>query len=226
MFEAEMEMEKRSPILPMILMMSFVLVILGGISGIVYMVIEAKKGLSPADASQVLIAALKEQGPATVAFASGYVKPSVSEHPADPHYRLLEKAGLVTLRPDKKTGAVQVTVTSAGETLFSRIPALRQVKNADGTQTYIAPLAERRFGEVTKVTMNGPNSARVEYTWKWVPNQLGETFDAASAAVKSFNTWDRATLISKYGVDFYHGDAKREATLLVRKDGQWTVATE
>ena len=38
-------------------------------------------------------------------------------------------------------------------------------------------------------------------------DQGGDLFDAAGPAVKAFNTWDRSTLIDKYGANFYHDPA-------------------
>ena len=58
--------------------------------------------------------------------------------------------------------------------------------------------------EIGKITMLTPSKAIVEYTWKWETNQAGDLFDAAGPAVKAFNTWDRSTLIDKYGANFYH----------------------
>ena len=53
------------------------------------------------------------------------------------------------------------------------------------------PLARRKLVEVTKVTMNGPSMARVEYTWKWEPTPVGDLFDANGQLIKSFNLWER-----------------------------------
>ena len=74
--------------------------------------------------------------------------------------------------------------------------------------------------------MDSPSAARVDFTWKWEPNKLGDAFDASSAAVKGFSTWDRATLIQKYGAAFYHAEPTRAAVRLAKKDGQWQVASE
>jgi hypothetical protein len=151
--------------------------------------------------------------------------PSVDEKPRDPHYRLLEKLGVVKTAK-AAGGGTMVRVTPAGERLFSSIPAVKRWKNADGTTSYAIPLAQRQLVAISKVTMNGVNGALVEYTWKWAPNQMGDNFDAAGEAVRSFNTWDRATLIEKYGADFYHGDPSRASVNLARTDKGWKVATE
>jgi len=41
--------------------------------------------------------------------------------------------------------------------------------------------------------------------------------------VKSFNMWERQTLISKYQVDFYHGDATTSTLTLVRQNREWKL---
>ena len=56
------------------------------------------------------------------------------------------------------------------------------------------------------------------YNWKWLPNALGDTFDAGGPLVKSFGMWERQTLINKYQADFYHGDPTRSTLTLVRQD--------
>jgi hypothetical protein len=75
--------------------------------------------------------------------------------------------------------------------------------------------------------MINPERAIIDFTWKWEPNKLGNLFDASGSMVKSFNTWDRATLIQKYGANFYHGDPT-SVRLTVVKDEKlgWQVAIE
>ena len=56
---------------------------------------------------------------------------------------------------------------------------------------------------------------------------LGEEFDASGSLVKSFTSWDRATLIKSYGVDFYSAPAaKASVTLMETNDGSWKPYTE
>ena len=66
----------------------------------------------------------------------------------------------------------------------------------------------------------------MQYTWKWVPNRLGTEFDASGSLVKSFATWDRATLIKSYGVDFYSGAPTKASIVLMEKDGNWKPYVE
>ncbi|MBZ5513063.1 MAG: protein kinase, partial [Acidobacteriia bacterium] len=96
-----------------------------------------------------------------------------------------------------------------------------------GTLALAVPLARRKLVEVTKVTMNGPSMARVEYIWKWEPTPVGDLFDANGQLIKSFNLWDTQALIEKYGANFYHGDAKKVAVNLVKTDqGAWQLMSE
>jgi len=221
MFEAEVAMEKRS-FGPLFL----VLALLGTIVGLVtYLFMQSRQHLAPAEATQVVSALLKAQGPASVQFHGGMVVASVNERPGDPHYRLLEKAGL--LKIGKQQGrATPIMVSAVALHEFQAIPDFRQWKDKDGTDVYFVPLAERRLQEISKITMKSPTVAVVNYTWKWEPNKIGEMFDASSSTVKSFNTWDRATLIQKYGANFYHVEPSKETITLVRGDKGWQIATE
>jgi hypothetical protein len=75
--------------------------------------------------------------------------------------------------------------------------------------------------------MSGPNLARVEYTWQWNPTAVGEIFDTNSKYVKTFNIWDTQTLISKYDVNYYHGEPAKAAINMVRGDNdQWRPSAE
>jgi len=222
-FEAEVKMEKQSSVLPLLLLLSLMAAVLGVVAYVV-LEIRARQPLSTKEAGSVVESILKAQGPAVIHFHGGLVMPSVDEKPRDPHYRLLEKAGVVKTAKAAGGGSM-VTLTPVGERLAS-IPGFKKWKNADRTTSYAIPLAERQLVEISSITMTGVNDAAVQYTWKWVPNQLGDDLDAAGKLVKSFNTWDRATLIEKYGADFYHGDPTRASVNLVRTDKGWKVATE
>ena len=223
MFEQEIEMEKReSSVVPLLLIVSMILLIVG-VAG--YYVWQNKQVLSTADAANVVVASLKNQGPATIHFHTGIVKASVDERPEAPHYRLLDKAGLIKL--GKTNGrTTPIAITAQGEKLLAEIPGVVKVKEKDGTDSYVVPLAERRLETVSKITMLSPERATVEFSWKWDANKLGNLFDASGSLVKSFNTWDRATLIEKHGANFYHGDPSKVLLTLVKSDKGWQVALE
>ncbi|MBZ5719431.1 MAG: hypothetical protein LAO03_03530 [Acidobacteriia bacterium] len=225
MFEQELEMEKReSSIVPLLLIVGLILSIVA-VSG--YYLLESRKVLSNQEATSIVVDSLKAQGPATVHFVTGMVKSSVNEKPHDPHYRLLEKAGLINLGKD--TGAygtiTPVMLTQQGQALLAEL-GVTKVKEKDGTESYTVPIAERRLVGVSKVTMQGPSRAFVDFTWKWEPNKLGNLFDASGSMVKSFNTWDRATLIQKHGANFYHGEPTKVTLALMKTDKGWQIATE
>jgi len=223
MFEAELEMEKRSSFLPLLLMTCLVAAIVGMVAYVVIQV-RSKTPLSAQQASGIVASALEGPGAAVIHFHTGLVKPNVSDDPGDAHYRLLEKAGIVKLA---KVGEKEnISLTPAGERLLTMIPASKKVKETDGTFGYEVPLAQRQLVSVTDITMKGVNNATVEYTWKWAPNQLGDVFDAGGSLVKGFNLWDRQTLINKFEADFYHGSPTKSTLTLARTDHGWKISAE
>ena len=224
MFEQEVELEKReSSVVPLLLIVAMIVAIVG-VAG--YYVWQNKQVISNADAGNAITESLQTQGPATVRFHVGMVKPSVAEKPQDPHYRLLEKAGIVKLGKANYP-IFPVAMTSQGEKLLADIPGVSKVKEKDGTDLYVVPLAERRLVEISKITMNSPTRATIIYSWKWEPNKLGNLFEASGSLVKSFNTWDRATLIDKYGANFYHTDPTKVQIVLTKPDrGPWQPFVE
>lgn len=222
MFEEELKLQRESSfVIPLVLVLALVAVIVGAIG---YWVVPGHS-LSQQQAAGLVSAYLKGQGPATVHFHVGVLKPSVDEKIRDPHYRLLEKAGILKLGP-AKGDAISVAFAPGGERKLAAIPGIVETKNSDGSTGYTVPLAERELTAVSKVTMSGRDIAYVQFTWKWAPNELGNAFDAAGPLVKSFNTWDRSMLIQNYGVAFYHVEPAQAALTFVRADKGWKLAAE
>jgi hypothetical protein len=154
------------------------------------------------------------------------VKASVDDKPHDPNYRLLEKEGLLKLGKDQgwKT---PVALTPKGEAMLAEMKGVQKTKDKDGANIYTIPVAERELVEITKVTMSGGGTrAVVEFTWKWNPNKFGDMLDAAGTDVKAFNTWDRATLIDKYGAKYYHAEPQKAALAFAKVDKGWQIVTE
>ena len=118
MFEQEVELEKRSSIVPLLLILALVAAILGVVG---YFYMESKKKLTPQDAALVVSGLLKAKGPATIQFRTGSVVPSVNEKPGDPHYRLLAKAGILKVSKTR-SGAAQIMLTAAGERQLAVVP--------------------------------------------------------------------------------------------------------
>ena len=218
MFESEVEMERRSSFLPMVLMVCLVALIVGTVAYVVFQV-RSRTPLNAAQATPVVAAAVQGLGPAVLHFQTGEVKCTADETKADLNYRLLEKSGIVKLGKPAK-GTVKVALTPEGERLLN---GQAGSTDKDGNVSYQAPLAKRQLLGVTGVEMTGDDQARVTYNWKWVPDALGDSFDAGGPLVKSFNMWERQTLISKYQVDFYHADATTSTLTLVRQDRGWKL---
>ncbi len=224
LFAAEIEMENKSSSLFPLLLIAGLIVVVGGT--IYYFVKVARDVLTVPVATTTINQILDSQGPATIRFSTGTVVSNVNEKPQDPHYKLLAKAGVVVTKPKGATSLI-VNLTSAGDKLLSTINNVQKSKNPDGTTTYLVPLAEPKLVSIDKITMIKPHLAQVEYTWKWAPNRLGEEFDASGSLVKAFSTWDRATLIKSYGVDFYHADPSKVSIVLIEADnGTWKPFNE
>jgi len=223
MLEEEIKMQRESSyFVPLALVVVLIAVIVGTIG---YFVVPGKS-LSQEQAAGLVSAYLAGQGPATVHFHVGVLQPSMDEKIRDLHYRLLEKAGILKLGKSKGE-AINVAFAPEGERRLAAIPGVVKTKNSDGTDAYTVPLAEHQLAAVSKVTMSGRDVAVVQFTWKWTPNELGNAFDAAGPLVKSFNTWDRSTLIQKYGADFYHAPPTEVTIALMKTDQNvWQVATE
>lgn len=224
MFEDEIKMEERSSNwVPMAMALGLVLALAGGIA---YFIMEAKRSVSEAEATQVAAAVLRAQGPEQIHFHVGTLKPSVDEKLTDPHYRLLDKIGVVKVgKPDKK-GMVPVELTADGKTVLEACGSTAE-KNADGSQGMTVTLANRKLVKVTKVEMLSPGRARIEYQWTWAPTELGNDFDVNSKYVTAMNSWDRLTLIQKYGVDYYQESKVKTDTIGVVWDEEhktWKLA--
>lgn len=224
MFEQELAMEKQqSSVLPLLLIITLIISLVGVA---VYYVIENRKVLASEEAVTLVNASLKSQEPVTIHFQTGSVTSSVDEKPHDPHYRLLEKAGL--LKIGKDTGrTTAIALTPKGEALFSELPGVTHTKSTkDASELYSVPLARRKLVGAPKVTMTSMGHAAVEFAWAWEPNAMGEIFDASGPQVQSFNTWDRGTLIDKYGVKFYHGAPTGASLACVRGEKGWEIAAQ
>jgi hypothetical protein len=223
MFEAELEMEKKSSSFGPVL---FIAILVFAIAGVVYYAVhESNKKMNETQASQLVTAILKQKGPSVLHFRTGLIKQSADEKPFDPHYKLMEKAALITTA--KKDGGLVINLTAAGEKVLSDTPGVTRTKRLEGGESIEVPLASRKLVAITRLEVLSPVRANVSYTWKWEPTKLGDLFDASNKLVSSFTVWDRQTLIKDYNVDFYHAGPKPESYSFVRgaNDG-WSIAEE
>lgn len=221
MFEQELEMEKRnSSIIPLLLIVTLIV----GIAGIsLYFVLDSRRVLTTAEAGPVVVASIERQLPVTVRFTIGSLDIASDQSPHDPQYRLLEKEGYLTVGKEAK-GKIAVGLTAKGEAWLAEIAGVKKSKNADNNEEYIVPLAQRKLVEIGQITMLSPAKAAVEYSWKWETTKAGDLFDAAGPAVKAFGTWDRQTLIDKYGANFYHAAPTKVTVLLVKRASGWETS--
>ena len=224
MFEQEVEMEQQqSSVVPLILIIAMILAFVG-VAG--YYVIENRKVLPAAEAGNLISDSLKSDGPVIFHFKTGMVVASVQDRPHDANYRFLEKAGLVNIGKDKGR-VTPVTLTAAGRKLLADIPGVKENKDPkDGTLEYMVPAADRKLVGTPVITMLGMGRAKAEFEWAWAPTQMGELLDASGPTVKSFNTWDRGTLIDKYGAKFYHGAPNKAMMFFTKGDKGWQIAAE
>jgi hypothetical protein len=221
MFEQELQMEKRqSTIIPLLLI---VVLIVGVVGVTIYFLAENRKVLTAAEATPVIQRSVENQLPASVHFQTGSISSDASEDPSRPHYRLLEKAGYIKIGKAVK-GKTSVSLTPQGQAFLDELAGVEHVRK-DGNDEYMIPLAHRKFIQVGKITMQPPGKAVVEYTWKWEPTKAGDLFDAEGPLVKSFGTYERTTLIEKYGANTYHEGPSTVAVVLVKGDNGWELNT-
>src|SRR5271165_4731722 len=220
LFAAEIEMEGKSSNFFPLLFIAGLVIVVGGT--IYYFVKGANNVLTVPVATATINRILSNQGPSTVQFSTGSLN-----KPLDPQYTLLSKAGVVAVNNPAKAATATVSVTGPGETLLNGIEGVQKEKTVTGAAKYSVPLAQRKLVSVDKVTMLKPHLAQVGYTWQWKPNRLGQEFDASGSLVKSFSSWDRATLIKSFGVDFYSAPPTKSSIVLMEGDnGNWKPYTE
>jgi hypothetical protein len=170
LFAAEIEMEKKSSNFGPLVMILVLVLAVGGT--IFYFVKTSREVLSVPAATESVNQILQSMGGGKIHFSVGTIVSSVNEKPMDPHYKLLAKAGIVTIKP-KSWNSIYATLTPAGEKLLGEIKGVNKSKNSDGNTNYVVPLAERKMVAIDKITMLKPHLARVDYTWKWEANRLG-----------------------------------------------------
>jgi hypothetical protein len=224
MFEQELEMEQRqSSVVPLLLIIAMILAFVGVAA---YYIVQNQRVLPTAEAGNLIAASLKKDGPVTIQIRTGNVVGSVQDRPHDPNYRLLEKAGLIKIGKDRGR-VTPIILTPAGQRLLAEIPGVSQDNDAkDGTEIFIIPVAERILVGTPSVTKTGMGRATAEFTWGWEPNKMGDLLDASGPLVKSFNTWERGTLIDKYNAKFYHGAGTKAVMAFIRTEQGWQVAAQ
>src|ERR1039457_7549025 len=129
LFAAEIEMEKKSSSFGPLVMILVLVLAVGGT--IFYFVKTSREVLTAPVATNSINQILQSQGGGKIHFSVGTIVSSVNEKPMDPHYKLLAKAGILTIKP-KSWNSIYATMTPSGEKLLDGIKGVDKGKNSDG----------------------------------------------------------------------------------------------
>ena len=224
MFEEDVELEnKKSSFLPM-LMIGVLVCAIG--YGLFYVISDSQRKLTVEQATPLVLTQLTIMAPPMLEFHTGIVVYGMKENPSDPHFKLLAKAGLITAKPmGRPNEKISITLTDKGKHLLDSIPGVKKKDDKDNTVDYQVPLAVRKFDKVSGVTMQGSTHAVVDYTWLWEPNEMGKVLDASGSLLKSMGTYERQTMIDKFGAKFYTTAGPQTARLGVgySSDKGWQI---
>lgn len=105
----------------------------------------------------------------------------------------LEKAGWILIDP---AGNVVLAGKGVGDKRF--IP--RENGSLD-----IVPLARKEFVSVDGIGQDDAGDATIDFTWRWIPNEVQQSFTRGSIATR------------------FDGDQKARATIYPKKDGTWGI---
>jgi hypothetical protein len=223
MSEPETDVATRKLADILLVLMVVLTVVLVGVAG--YFLSENKTALTPLQAASAVTSSLKTHGSTAISFHTGRVKERPDESPRDLRYQLLEKAGIITVGTATDSGT-SVNLTPAGTRRLKKIAGVKRTEEADGSVAFTVPLAEMRLEQVLDVTTSRPGRATVEFTWRWVPSELGQNFDASGACVRAFSSEERMVLMDKYGVRFYRQPPETAVVALTKSSQGWQLASD
>ena len=101
------------------------------------------------------------------------------------HLGLVEAAAVAVEKPQRLAYTGYLTMWQFKITPRLTAEGKKAVRAAGGEGETAVPLLRREVVEVTGVTKEGANSARVDFTWKSLPTPAGEAFDPTRPAFKS-----------------------------------------
>lgn len=142
LFAAEVAMESKSSNFAALIMIFALVFVLGGT--IFYFFKTSREGLTTPVATNSINEILKAQGGSKINFSVGTIVSSVNEKAMDPHYKLLEKAGILTVKP-RSWNSIYANLTPAREKVLSGIQGVDKGNNSDGNTSYVVSLAERKI---------------------------------------------------------------------------------
>jgi hypothetical protein len=206
-------------------MLLLLALIAGMIGTLVYFIVRARVQVTPDQAAPVMSADLKARKPPVAEFRTGVTWYTETWGTSGAQYRLLQRAGVLRVESRQHGEKVEISLTPKGEQMLSQTPGVKKEKQSEMT-AYTVPLASRVLVKVDRVTMINPDLARVEYTWKWVPNQFGDIFDSDGTLMKKMDVYERGYLIQNAGANTYHGAVRKDAVDIAHNDKGWSVAID
>ncbi len=223
MFEQEIEMEKKegSSFGPVLIILLLVGLFVGGLGVVIY---QGKQKPKPEQATAAVETRLKKTEPITVTFYTGNVSLYAADSPNDPHYKLLEKAGIIKIAKPKGTTA-KVELTPAGKTFLASFPDVKSIPGKNDTVGYTLPLASRKLAAVGELKRLNQEAFEVHYTWTWVPTPAGEMFDIDGKFVQSLPSYERSMLIDQHGAKYYHAAPAQASLVVIKGDHGWDLAS-
>jgi hypothetical protein len=143
------------------------------------------------------------------------------------HLGLVEAMAVAVERPQRLAYTGYLTTWKFKITPRLTADGKKAVRAAGGEGEAAVPLLRREVVEVTGVTKEGGNSARVEFTWKSAPTPAGEAFDPTRPAFKSLPPalQQKLTRVNVLGnsLKMSFGEVRRATARMRLYDDGWRV---
>jgi hypothetical protein len=148
------------------------------------------KILSTDEATKIIEEGSWFKEPLTVRLATGELPSgamTVGDFEIDQIYRTLKALDLIEIKAGSSPLATTVSLTERGKEASEQWE-WRRSTTGDGVRTWDVweiPVATRDLVQVSPPQSGVPDTAVVEFSWKWVPNPLGEKLTIPTKTVKS-----------------------------------------
>jgi hypothetical protein len=129
-----------------------------------------------------------------------------SHYALNPQMAVADYFGLIDARL-KRTNDIPDPVTVATSNWYfderymitEKGKQMWQEANLPANETAV-PIASRQFIEITGLASQSENIIQAEFTWKWVPNEIGKSLDAASEEFRKLPEKIKQDLIAPGGL--------------------------
>jgi hypothetical protein len=143
------------------------------------------------------------------------------------HLGLVEATAAAVKKPQRLAYTGYLTMWEFKITPRLTAEGKKAVRAAGGEGEAAVPLLRREIVEVTGVTKEGGNSARVEFTWRSAPTPAGEAFDPTRPAFKSLQPalQQKLTRVNVLGnsLKVSFGEVRRATARVRLYDDGWRV---